>query len=365
VPKLPIVDLCADQVTLPVEGVAAEVAAQKSPIEPAWQRWNDYGIGYFLTADADPKKPGLLQAVQAFEELIKLYPDDKAALANGYLNLARCYERNGELTKAAEMLGKIKADGLPAPPWTVAWFNGLVNAQNGHLDEAIKLFREILDPDKQDRGRKFDFSRDYVVRNELGVTLYKRSQQEDDGSAEQARLLTEAVREFERTLELDAENLDAHYWLAQAYSRLGEPAASAARPPAEAPRLADLEKPTAKLFDARANSDERKAAAAELGRALEAFAGRPPDLREPKLPFLTEAIRQARKTFQDDPDPAVRTAAAHALGRLHLAAHAVYKPDDNAKDTTTKKYRETHPAANSAAKAVVVYPLRRPGAPGF
>ncbi|HKI34878.1 MAG TPA: multiheme c-type cytochrome [Gemmataceae bacterium] len=364
VPKLPIIDLCQDSVTLPVEGVAAEVPAQKSPIEPAWQRWNDYGIGYFLTADADPKRPGLLQAVQAFEELTRRYPNDKAALANGYLNLARSYERNGELTKAGDMLKKIKDGELPAPPWTVAWFNGVVSAQNGHLDEAIKLFREILDPDKQDRKRKLHFNTDYVVRNELGVVLYKRSQQEEDGSEGQTRFLKEAVQEFQRTLGLDAENLDAHYWLAQAYSRLGESAAGGARP-AEAPKLADLEKLTAHFFDPKAPADQRKAAAAELGPALEAFSAKSPDLKEPKLPFITDAIKQARKTFQDDPDAGVRTAAALVLGRLHLAAHAVYKPDDNAKDTTTKKYRETHPAANSAAKALIVYPLQRQGAPGF
>jgi tetratricopeptide (TPR) repeat protein len=364
VPKLPIVDLCADRVTLPVEGVAAEVPEQKSPIEPAWQRWNDYGIGYFLTADADPKKPGLLQATQAFDELVKRYPEDKAALASGYLNLARSYERNGELPKAAAMLKKLKDDELPAPPWTVAWFNGVVSAQNGHLDEAIKLFREILDPEKQDRQRKLHFNTDYVVRNELGIVLYKRSQQEDEGSAEQVRFLKEAAQEFERTLELDAENLDAHYWLAQTYSRLGESAAPAARP-STAPELADLEKLTAHFLDARASADQRRSAAAELGPALDAFAAKPPDLKEPKLPLITDAIRQARKTFKDDPDPGVRVAAAYVLGRLHLAAHAVYKPDDNAKDTTTKLYRETHPAANNAAKALVVYPLQRHGAPGF
>src|SRR5207248_1462143 len=130
---------------------------------------------------------------------------------------------------------------LPAPPWTVAWFNGLVNAQNGHLDEAIKLFREILDPEKQNTERKFHFDSDYIVRNELGVTLYKRSQQEEDGSKEQVRFLTEAVQEFERTLQLDAENLDAHYWLAQAYSRLGESTVSTGKPPTTLPTVPDLE----------------------------------------------------------------------------------------------------------------------------
>src|SRR5262245_60604072 len=143
VPKLPIIDLCEDRVTLPVEGVTADVPEQKSPIEPAWQRWNDYGIGYFLAADADVKKPGLLQAVE-------LYPDDKAALAHAYLNLARAHERNGELARAAQVLDGIRADrelSEKAPWWTVAWFTGLINAQNGSFDTAVKNFRDILNPD--------------------------------------------------------------------------------------------------------------------------------------------------------------------------------------------------------------------------
>ena len=36
VPDLPVVDLCEDAVTLPVQGVAGEVPEQKSPIPP-WQ----------------------------------------------------------------------------------------------------------------------------------------------------------------------------------------------------------------------------------------------------------------------------------------------------------------------------------------
>ncbi len=367
VPKLPIVDLCQDTVTLPVEGVAVEVPEQKSPIEPAWQRWNDYGIGYFLTSNADPKKPGLLQAVQAFDELIKRYPNDKAALANGTLNLARSYEHNGELPKASEMLAKIKADpevAAKAPPWTVAWFNGLINAQNGHLDEAIKLYREILDPEKQDRARKFHFNTDYVVRNELGVALYKRSQQEEDYSAEQQRFLKQAVEEFERTLDLDAENLDAHYWLAQTYSRLSVSLRGGATFMND-PELADLERFAAQFFDPAAPRNERWKAGDNLAVGVEIFSARPPDLKQPKLPFLWDSIRQARKVFRDDPDPDMRETAAYVLGKLHLAAHAVYKPDDNAKDSTTKKYRETHPAANNAAKALTVYPLQRPGAPGL
>jgi tetratricopeptide (TPR) repeat protein len=367
VPKLPIVDLCEDKVTLPVEGVAADIREQKSPIEPAWQRWNDYGIGYFLAADADVKKPGLLQAVEAFEQVIKLYPDDKAALAHANLNLARAYERNGELTKAAQVLDGIRADrelSEKAPWWTVAWFTGLVNAQNGKFDAAIKNFQDILNPDLQDRGRKFDFSKDYVVRNELGATFFKRSQQEDPGSAEEAHFLKEAVREFERTLDLDAENLDAHQWLAKAYRGLGQSAVPVV--PAARPNDLDGLQELAKRFnDVTATAEARQAAARDFAAALEGWVGRPASLAEPKLPLVWDNIREVRKTFRDNPDPALRAAAAAVLSRLHLVAHDVYRPDDNAKDTTTKKYREAHPAANSAAKPVKVYPLNRRGAPGL
>jgi tetratricopeptide (TPR) repeat protein len=369
VPKLPIVDLCEDRVTLPVEGVAAAVPGQKSPVEPAWQRWNDYGIGYLLAAVADPKKPGLLQATEAFARLIELYPADKAALAHAYLNLARAYERNGDLPKAADMVVKIKADREveeKAPWWTVAWFNALVNAQNGYLDEAIRQLRAILDPETQDRGRKFDFSKDYVVRNELGTTLFRRAQREDDDTPEKARFLKEAVQVFEGTLDYDAEDLDAHYGLVQAYGELGKsaegPAAAPAAPP---PAVAELETLTARALDGRATPEARKAAAAELARALEAFADKSPDVREPKLTYVWESIRAARKVFREEPDEGLRAAAALVLSRLHLVAHSVYKPDDNASDTAAKKYRAAHPAANNAAKAVKVYPLQRPGAPGL
>jgi tetratricopeptide (TPR) repeat protein len=360
VPKLPIVDLCEDRVKLPVAGVSGEVPEQKSPIEPAWQRWNDYGIGYFLAADADVKKPGLLQAVQAFQKVAELYPDDKAALAHAYINLARAEERNGELVKAAGWLAKIKEDKQveeKAPWWTVAWFTGLVNAQYGKLDAAIKNFQDILNPDLQDRSRKFDFSKDYVVRNELAATYFKRSQQEDNGSPEQAHFLQQAVREFERTLDLDAENLDAHQGLAKAYTLLGQSDGETLSAHKK-PDFAELQELARRFNDGAAPAAARQAAAREFAAALEGWVGRPATLAEPKLAFLWENIREARTTFRDNPDPALRTAAAAVLGRLHLAAHDVYRPDDNAKDTTTKKYRETHPAANSAARPVKVYPLR-------
>ena len=261
------------------------------------------------------------------------------------------------MVKAGDVLKKIQEANLPAPPWTVAWFNAEVSRQNGHLDEAINLYREILDPAKQDKGRKLHFNTDYVVRNQLALTLFHRSEQEDD-EAGQERFLKESVREYEKTLELDAENLDAHYGLSQVYGELGKSLATTEMR-TTAPDLAELERLSARFFDTKSAD-----AARELARALEAFAQKPPKLGEPKLPFVTDAIKQARKVFQDDPDSAHRAAAAHVLGRLHLVAHAVYRPDDLAKNVT-QKYRDQHPPANNAAKALIVYPLQRDGAPGL
>ncbi|HEV8241554.1 MAG TPA: tetratricopeptide repeat protein, partial [Thermoanaerobaculia bacterium] len=52
-----------------------------------------------------------------------------------------------------------------------------------------------------------------------------------------------------------------------------------------------------------------------------------------------------------------------AKGREHLALHQKYKPDDNARDHAIAIARERDPAADHAAETIVIYDLRRPGAP--
>jgi tetratricopeptide (TPR) repeat protein len=366
VPKLPVTDLCEDRVVLPVEGNALAVPEQKSPIEPAWQRWNDYGIGYFLTAEASMKKQGLKQAVEAFEQLSARYPDNPAALANAYVNLARAHEKNGELAKATKALEKVATDRLPAPWWTLSWFNGVVNAQNGHLEDAVKNFEEILDPDKQERERGFDFTKDYVVRNELALTIFRMSQREIDDLEARDRLLKRAVQEYERTLALDAENLEAHEGLRKCYERLGESEAPSDEP--SAPALLpeeEMESLGRVLADSGRSREERLAAAGKLGVAVKALGQRPTEPGRPKLPVIAALIGQCRAVFHNADDPKVSIAAAYVLGHLHREAHAIYKPDDNAKDRTTALYRMKNPAARNAEQAVKVYPLHRPGAPGL
>ena len=49
----------------------------------------------------------------------------------------------------------------------------------------------------------------------------------------------------------------------------------------------------------------------------------------------------------------------------HQRLHAIFKPDDNARDQAVRLAREKYPAANFAAESVVKYPLQRQDAPGL
>jgi tetratricopeptide (TPR) repeat protein len=358
VPRLPIVDLCEDRLTLPVAGVAVEIPPQTSPIKPGWQRWNDYGIGCFLEGGAGSKKGELRQAEEAFRRLLAL--GDKDALAHAYLNSARVYFDEGRLREAVEALSKAQTTDPPAPWWTVAWFTGLVNAQNGYLDEAISNFEKILDPHNQPVDRKFDFSRDYVVSNELGATLFKRAQQEDDPE-ERARFLRRAVERYERTLQIDPEDLDAHYGLAQCYARLGEMHANTLPAPLTEPgaqaRQA-IEALSSTFAKGTALKVQRLAAAAALCRAIPSFGQQPTTPDRPKLPVLLAAIHECRPVYAQDGDAQLRGAAAQVLGHLYRQTHAIFKPDDNAKDRAVRLYREKHPAAAEASQAIVIYPTK-------
>src|SRR5262249_14489477 len=145
----------------PLEGSEDQVPEQTSPIKPPWHRWNDYGIGCLLEGGVGAKRGELRQARDAVKQLLAL--NDKSAEGAAYLNLARVANEEGRLDDAVAALNRAAKADPPAPWWTVAWFTGLVNAQNGHLDEAIASFEQILDPKNQPYHRGFDFTKDYVV----------------------------------------------------------------------------------------------------------------------------------------------------------------------------------------------------------
>lgn len=266
---LPILTLAEDRLFLPVAG-GAPVGEQTSPIDP-WQRWYDYAIGLFRTADRGSGRGLLRQAEEAFGEVERL------GRAEGPLGIARVQLREGRLDEAVDSLSRAAAFDPPAYPWSIAWFSGLVAKQQGNLDEAIEYFRQVLAGDwAMARERGFDFSRDERVRVELAETLFERARLERGEAARERRsdYLAEATSQLQAALREDSELASAHYLLAQILLEQGN------RPAAD----------------------------------------------------------------------------------KHLALHARYKLDDNARDRAVNAARIRYPAADKAAEAVVLFDLRRPGA---
>ena len=171
---LPVTTIASGAQTLPSPAGAA------APAPPAWERWNDYGIGLLLEGNAGSEKGELRQAEAAFAEVERL------GRPEGPLNLARVYHKEGRLDDAVAALGRARAAG--AAPWTVAWLTGLVNKENGHLDDAVANFEAALGATSPElRARGFDFSRDYEVLNELGQALFERAKQERGATRAEAR----------------------------------------------------------------------------------------------------------------------------------------------------------------------------------
>ena len=217
---LPIVEIASDEVELIIrshemladgtERKAAGIEVENSDSPPLWQRWNDYGIGMLLKGKVELK-----QAAEAFGEVEKLGRFD------GPLNLARVQFAEGDLDSATQSLKRAAEMDPPPPTWTHSWLSGMVNRQQGNLVSAADSFAAVLQTRVPKRG--FDFSYDYAVRNELGLTLIDLAQQADVQGKEDDYLkhLENAKSEFLKVLEIDSENVTAHANLVEIYSLLG------------------------------------------------------------------------------------------------------------------------------------------------
>jgi hypothetical protein len=213
-PELPISNLCEDQVVLPVQG-GRRVEPPTRELPPLWERYNDYGVGLFLAGNEGAEKGLLTQAEAAFREVTKLRPND---YADGYLNLARVYLKEGGLEDAAAVLEKAKQ--VQPGYFKTAWLRAELNLRNGRLADAVADFRAVLGTRMPDRG--FDFSKDREIRRQLANTLFLMAQNEKEGSSEQGAIVREAITEFHKVLEIDAEDRDSHLMLEKCYRQLGD-----------------------------------------------------------------------------------------------------------------------------------------------
>lgn len=322
---LPVVDLCTDAVTLPVAENAdpgEQPDTRQAPALDQWKRWNDYGIGCLLEGGAEAKRGELRQAEAAFREVTAV----PAAAAHGWINLARLFVAEGRHDEAASALDSARQASPPAAWWLVEWLTATVVAEQAggaaDVEQAIACLERILDPANQPRSRGFDFTADYVVRLRLADVLLRRGLIAEAGDRE--RWLRRAVGEYERVLESDPEQADAHYGLAQCHARL---AGSATSPlAAEAKRLATA----------------------------------PFAAGSPRLPALGHLLERALAERAAGGDPAVLSAG---LAAVHRVFHAALRPDEQAAARAVARHRAENPAADLAAEPVPVYPLSPVAAP--
>jgi len=213
---LPIITLASDKMTLPVNA-DSDLMHKPTQYIPTWERWNDYGIGLLREGESGSGKGELRQAEAAFKKVESL------GYGLGSLNLARVYFKEGRLDEAGAALSRALKRNAPA--WTVAWFSALIERQQGNLDTAIQGFEDIIENRfAKARKRGFDFSYDLQVLNIFGRTLFERARLERDAKQNARRLewLEKATQIFQRVLDIDPENAEAHHNLSVVYTETGD-----------------------------------------------------------------------------------------------------------------------------------------------
>ena len=358
-PELPVVVMATDSVTLPIVGGEA-VTNPPSPIAEVWQRWNDYGIGLLLEgSDKGAQKGELRQAEPVFRKVAEL------GKADGWINLARVYLREGRIPDALSALDRASKHPEPSAPWVIAWLSAQIDERNGYLDEAIAKYRSVLETNIPARG--LDFSQDYEVNNALGIVLYSRSRQEESGSAARREALVETAKVFRKTIAIDSENVAAHYGLGLAFAELAEETNLPPAEPGEPKRVdpADLTALLAELADPKLASSRRTELAIAIGGRVEAFLRGPRPEAGSRQGPIHEVVDRLGPLFEAEADPTTRAALSATLAASHKALHRIYKPDETAEGRAIGRAVENNPAADMNARSVVIHPMRRSGAPGL
>ena len=364
-PALPVVVMASDTVRLPV-GDGPKVENPPSPIQEIWQRWNDYGIGLLLEGeDKGGQKGELRQAEPIFHKVAEL------GQADGWVNLARVYLREGRNADALTALEKAAAhQPKPAAPWVINWLAGQVNERYGQHDEAIASYEKVLATNVPARG--FDFSLDYEVINALGNALYARAQLGPRDRPERQKLLEKTIETFRRTIAIDSENVAAHYGLGRAYGEIARTVRFAEGPAQpEAPTAATASDLSGKLAgwveeirSEKAEPLNRLHRARMIRQAIADLMAGPLPPGGSRLEPLHEVVQALGPVYAERGMSPLKVAVARDLELAHKSLHKLLKPDETAEGQAVSIARRNDPAANQNAQSIVIHSLHRAGAPG-
>jgi len=188
IPSIPTTVMATAEASLKVADRSASLPADASVMDKSVrERWNDYGIGLLLQGD-------LKGAENAFEKVTVMEP----GYADGWVNVGRARIQEGNMEGAETVLRK----ALEVDP-TLAkthFFLAAALKARGQYDEALDHLRTAATR----------YPRDRVVRNQIGRVLFLKRQYKD------------AVAELRKVLEIDPEDLQAHYNLMLCWQGLGD-----------------------------------------------------------------------------------------------------------------------------------------------
>jgi tetratricopeptide (TPR) repeat protein len=156
------------------------------------ERWNDYGIGLLLQGD-------LKGAEAAFLKVTQMDP----GYADGWVNVARAQIQEGNMAEAEKFLRQALA--LDPGLAKTHFFMAMTLKARGEYDKAIEHLRTAASK----------YPRDRVVLNQLGRLLFLKRQYDP------------AIAELQKVLEIDPEDLQAHYNLMLAWQGKGDRAKAA------------------------------------------------------------------------------------------------------------------------------------------
>jgi tetratricopeptide (TPR) repeat protein len=188
IPAIPTTVMATAEATLKVAARDAALPAHGPFLDKSVrERWNDYGIGLLLQGD-------LKGAEAAFLKVTEMEP----AYADGWVNVARARIQEGNMDGAETMLRKaLELD--PGLAKTHFFLAAPLRAK-GQYDEALTHLRAAA----------AKYPRDRVVRNQTARVLFLKRQ------------YREAIQELGKVLEIDPEDLQAHYNLMLSWQGLGD-----------------------------------------------------------------------------------------------------------------------------------------------
>jgi tetratricopeptide (TPR) repeat protein len=187
IPDLPIVVMAEAEAELRVLPKDAERPEQDPVLDKAdLIRWNDYGIGLLLKGD-----------LRAAENVFKQVTEIEPGYADGWVNIGRVRVQEGRTEETQEVLKK--ALQLSPNLAKTHYFLGVTYRNLGDYERALYHLRTA----------ESQYPRDRVVLNLMGRILFLQ------------RDFQEAVDVLNRVLQIDSEDIQAHYNLMLAYRGLG------------------------------------------------------------------------------------------------------------------------------------------------